>query len=87
MDIIPQLDGPTSVCIRRRSEQEPIRSTTTIPRGDILMRVRVILMIIGDLMMDEGPLEEEDNDITIGVEGCQIEGITMIEVILEEEDP
>ena len=24
MDIIPQLDGPTSVCTRRRSEQEPI---------------------------------------------------------------
>ena len=50
------------------------------------MRVIVILMIIGDLMMDEGPLEEGD-DITIGVEGCQIWGITMIEVILEEGDP
>ena len=50
------------------------------------MRVIVILMIIGDLMMDEGPLEEED-DIIIGVEGHQIEGITMIEVTLEEEDP
>ena len=50
------------------------------------MRVIVILMIMGDLMMDKGPLEEED-DITIGVESCQIEGITMIEVILEEEDP
>ena len=35
--------------------------------------------------MDKGPLEEEDN-ITIEVEGCQIEGMTMIEVILEEED-
>ena len=46
------------------------------------MRVIVILMIIGDLMMDEGPLEEEE-DITIGVEGCQIEGITMTEVTLE----
>ena len=53
---------------------------------DILMRVIVILMIIGNLMMDEGPLEEED-DIMIGVEGCQMEGKTMIEVILEEEDP
>ena len=52
---------------------------------DILIRVIVIFMIIGDLMMDEGPLEEEDN-ITIGVEGCQMEGITMIEVTLEEED-
>ena len=50
------------------------------------MRVIAILMIIGDLMMDEGPLEEEDN-ITIEVEGCQIEGMTTIEVILEEEDP
>ena len=48
------------------------------------MRVIVILMIIGDLMMDKGPLEEEG--VKIGVEG-QIEGIIMIEVILEEEDP
>ena len=36
-------------------------------------------------MMDEGHLEEED--ITKGVEGCQIEGITMIEITLEEEGP
>ena len=36
--------------------------------------------------MDLGPMEEED-DITIEVEGHLIEGITMIEVILEEEDP
>ena len=50
------------------------------------MRVIVILMIIGDLMMDEGHLEEED-DIRVGVEGYQIEGITTIEDILEEEDP
>ena len=50
------------------------------------MRVIVILMIIGDLMMDEGPLEEED-DIMIEVEGHQIEGMTTIEVILGEEDP
>ena len=50
------------------------------------MRVIVILIIIGDLMMDEGPLEEED-DITIGVEGCQIGRITVIEVILGEGDP
>ena len=32
-DIIPQLDGPTSVHTRRRSEQELIRRTTMIPRG------------------------------------------------------
>ena len=37
-------------------------------------------------MMDEGPLEEEDN-IMIEVEGHQIEGMTTLEVILEEEDP
>ena len=37
------------------------------------MRVIVILMIIGNLTMDEGPLEEED--ITTGVEGHQIEEI------------
>ena len=35
--------------------------------------------------MDEGPLEEEG--IQIGVEGHHIEGVIMIEVTLEEEDP
>ena len=30
------------------------------------MRVIVILMIIGDLMMDEGPLEEEGIKIGVG---------------------
>ena len=50
------------------------------------MRVIVTLMIIGDLMMDVGPMGEED-DIMIEVEGCQIEGMTAIELILEEEDP
>ena len=49
------------------------------------MRVIATLMIIGDLMMDEGPLEEDD--IKIEAEGHQIEGMTMGEVILEEEDP
>ena len=33
MDIIPQLDGPTSAHTRRRPEQELIRRTTMIPRG------------------------------------------------------
>ena len=32
-DIIPQIDGPTSICTRRRPEPEFIRWTTTIPRG------------------------------------------------------
>ena len=32
-DVMPQLDGPTSVCIRRRPEQEFVQRTTTIPRG------------------------------------------------------
>ena len=32
MDVIPQLDGPTSVCTRRRPEQEPIRRTAMVPR-------------------------------------------------------
>ena len=32
-DIIPQLDGPTSVRTRRRPEQEFVQRTTTIPRG------------------------------------------------------
>ena len=44
------------------------------------MRVIAILMIIGDIMMDEGPLEE---GIQIGVEGHGIEGITTIEVTLD----
>ena len=50
------------------------------------MRVIATLIIIGDLMMDEDTLEEEDI-IMIEVEGYQIEGMTMREVILEEEDP
>ena len=49
---------------------------------DILMRVIATLIMIGDLMMDEGPLEEEDN-IMIEAEGHQIEEMTMGEVILE----
>ena len=32
-DIIPQIDGPTSVCMRRRFEQEPIQRTTMLPGG------------------------------------------------------
>ena len=32
-DIMPQLDGPTSVHARRRSKQEFVRRTATIPRG------------------------------------------------------
>ena len=32
-DILPQLESPTSVCIRRRPEQEFVLRTTTIPRG------------------------------------------------------
>ena len=32
MDIMPQLDGPTSAHARGRSEQQPIQKTTTIPR-------------------------------------------------------
>ena len=32
-DIIPQLDGPTSVLTRRRPLQEFIQRTTTMPRG------------------------------------------------------
>ena len=50
------------------------------------MRVIVTLVIIEDLKMDEGPLEEED-DIKIEAKGHQIEEMTMGEVILEEEDP
>ena len=33
MDILPQLDGPTSVHTRRRPEQEFVQRTTIIPRG------------------------------------------------------
>ena len=32
-DIMPQLDGPTSVHVRRRPAQEFVQRTTTIPRG------------------------------------------------------
>ena len=49
------------------------------------MRVIAIPMILGDITMDKGPLEEEG--IQIGVEGHWMEGISMIEVTLKEEDP
>ena len=52
---------------------------------DILMRVIVTLMII-DHMMNEDTLEGEDI-IMIEVESHQIEKITKIEGIQEEEDP
>ena len=32
-DIMPQLDGPISVCVRRRPNQEFVRRTAIIPRG------------------------------------------------------
>ena len=32
-DIMPQLDGPTSICVRRRPVQEFFRRTATMPRG------------------------------------------------------
>ena len=32
-DIMPQLDGPTSICARRRPVQEFIQRTATMPRG------------------------------------------------------
>ena len=32
-DIMPQLDGPTSIHVRRRPAQEFVQRTTTIPRG------------------------------------------------------
>ena len=49
------------------------------------MKVVMILMVIGEPTMIEGPLEDEG--IKVGVEGHQIEEIIMIEVTLEEEDP
>ena len=32
-DIMPQLDGPTSICARRRPLQESIQRKATMPRG------------------------------------------------------
>ena len=51
-----------------------------------MMRVIVTLIMIGDLMIDEGPLEGGDI-IMIEVEGHQIEEMNRREVIQEEEDP
>ena len=53
---------------------------------DILKRVIATLILIENLIMDKGHMEEED-DIMIEVEGHQIEGMIKGEVILEEEDP
>ena len=33
LTLLPQLDSPTSVCVKRRPEQEFVQRTTTIPRG------------------------------------------------------
>ena len=65
--------------------KDPFEGLLLYPDEDILMRVIAIPMIIGDIMMDKDPLEEEN--ITIRVESHWIKGITTIEVILEEEGP
>ena len=91
MDMIPQLDDLHLFIIEEEYQrmQELNRKLSEDPlcylEKDILMRVIAILMIIGDLMMDEGPLEEKG--IKIEVEGHWMEEIIMIEVTLEEEDP
>ena len=83
-DIMPQLDGPTSVHARRRPEQEFVKGLLQCLEEDILMRVIVTLMIIGDHMMNEDTLEGGDV-IMIEVEGHQIEEMTKREVIQEVE--
>ena len=83
--IMPQLDGPTSVCVRRKQPVPMVRRRLQYLEKDILMRVIVTLMTI-DHMRIEGILEEED--ITRKeVEDHQIEKITRVEDIQEEGDP
>ena len=45
----------------------------------------MILVVIGEPIMIEGPLREEDTEK--GMKGHQIEAIIKIEDLLEEEDP
>ena len=84
-DIMLQLDSPTSIHTRRRPYQNLFEEKLQCLEEDILMRVTVTLMII-DYMMNKDTLEGGDI-IMIEVEGHQIEKITKIEVIQEEEHP
>ena len=52
---------------------------------NILVRIVMILIVIEEPIMIEGPLKEEGTKVE--VEGHQIEQIIRIEDILEEEDP
>ena len=85
MDIIPQLDGPTSVCTRRRlsenvrSEQENIQRSTVIPRGGYPD---------GSDSDSHDNRRPHDGGRPYGRRRYQERsGITMTEVTLEEEGP
>ena len=79
-DIMPQLDGTTSVCVRRRPEQELLEGLLQCPEEDILMRVIATLMIIEDHMMNEDTLKGGDV-IMKEVEVHQVEEMTKRGVI------
>ena len=79
-DIMPQLDGPTSIHVRRRPVQEFIRTTATMPRGGHPDESDSDSHMITDHMMNGDTLEGEDI-IMIEVEGHQIEEMTKREVI------
>ena len=78
-DVMPQLDGPTSIRTIRRPVQEFFKEQPQYLEEDILMRVIVILMIIGHLM--NGDTMEGEDIIRIEVEDHQIEEMTKEEAI------
>ena len=81
---MPQLDGPASVHVRRRQPMPMIRRKTIISGKVILMTVIMTLMIRDPVQIED--ILKEDI-IRIEVEDHQIEKITRVEDILEEEDP
>ena len=89
-EMIPQLDGPMSVCSRRRisenerTEQESLWRTAVSHRREYPDESSNDSHSAQKFMMIGDPLK---GDTKKGVEDHQMEEIIMIEDILEEEDP
>ena len=89
-EMVPQLDGPMSVCSRRRmsengrTEQESTQRTAMAHRREYPDESSNNSIVVEEPMMIGGPLK---GDTKKGVEDHQMEEIIVIEDILEEEDP
>ena len=78
-DIMPQLDGATSIHVRRDLFKSFFKEQPQCLEEDILMRVIVTLMVIDHMM--NGETLEREGIIRIEVEDHQIEEMTKEEVI------